>query len=294
MSLRIVAVAAMDAAKLEADVSSELGRVAPSRALGSVDGLVALEWQVPGEGDEAARLRTRLAERGLPVDIAVLPAGSGRKRLLISDMDSTIIGQECLDELADFAGLKAEVSAITERAMRGELDFEGALTTRVAMLKGLGLDALDHAYAERISLNPGAKTLVETMKADGAQTVLVSGGFTYFTSRVAEAAGFHTHRGNTLIDDGSALTGEVGRPILGREAKLAALDEFVAAGGIARSDVIAMGDGANDLAMIKASGLGIAYHAKPIVAAEAHAAIEHTDLRAALFFQGYEAKEFVG
>lgn len=294
MSLRIVAVAAMDAAKLEADVSSELGRVAPSRALGSVDGLVALEWQVPGEGDEAARLRTRLAERGRPVDIAVLPAGSGRKRLLISDMDSTIIGQECLDELADFAGLKAEVSAITERAMRGELDFEGALTTRVAMLKGLGLDALDHAYAERISLNPGAKTLVETMKADGAQTVLVSGGFTYFTSRVAEAAGFHTHRGNTLIDDGTALTGEVGRPILGREAKLAALDEFVAAGGIARSDVIAMGDGANDLAMIKASGLGIAYHAKPIVAAEAHAAIEHTDLRAALFFQGYEAKEFVG
>jgi phosphoserine phosphatase len=294
MSLRIVAVAAMDAAKLEADVSSELGRVAPSRALGSVDGLVALEWQVPGEGDEAARLRTRLAERGRPVDIAVLPAGSGRKRLLISDMDSTIIGQECLDELADFAGLKAEVSAITERAMRGELDFEGALTTRVAMLKGLGLDALDHAYAERISLNPGAKTLVETMKADGAQTVLVSGGFTYFTSRVAEAAGFHTHRGNTLIDDGTVLTGEVGRPILGREAKLAALDEFVAAGGIARSDVIAMGDGANDLAMIKASGLGIAYHAKPIVAAEAHAAIEHTDLRAALFFQGYEAKEFVG
>ncbi len=294
MSLRIVAVAAMDAAKLEADVSSELGRVAPSRALGSVDGLVALEWQVPGEGDAAARLRTRLAERGRPVDIAVLPASSGRKRLLISDMDSTIIGQECLDELADFAGLKAEVSAITERAMRGELDFEGALTTRVAMLKGLGLDALDHAYAERISLNPGAKTLVETMKADGAQTVLVSGGFTYFTSRVAEAAGFHTHRGNTLIDDGTALTGEVGRPILGREAKLAALDEFVAAGGIARSDVIAMGDGANDLAMIKASGLGIAYHAKPIVAAEAHAAIEHTDLRAALFFQGYEAKEFVG
>ncbi|WP_321488410.1 phosphoserine phosphatase SerB [uncultured Hyphomonas sp.] len=294
MSLRIVAVAAMDAAKLEAEVSQELGRVAPSRSLGSVDGLVALEWQVPGGEDEAARLRARLAEKGHPVDAAVLPAASGRKRLLISDMDSTIIGQECLDELADFAGLKAEVSAITERAMRGELDFEGALTTRVAMLKGLGLDALEHAYAERITLNPGAKTLVETMKADGAETVLVSGGFTYFTSRVAAAAGFHTHRGNTLIDDGKALTGEVGRPILGREAKLSALDEFAAAKGIGRDDVIAMGDGANDLAMIKASGLGIAYHAKPVVAAEAHAAIEHTDLRAALFFQGYEAKEFVG
>jgi len=294
MSLRIVAVAAMDAGKLESTVSAELGRVAPSRSLGAVDGLVALEWSVPGDVDEAARLRARLAERGHPIDTAVLPMGEGRKRLLISDMDSTIIGQECLDELADFAGLKAEVSAITERAMRGELDFEGALTTRVAMLKGLGLDKLQATYEERISLNPGAKVLVETMKAGGAATVLVSGGFTYFTSRVAAAAGFADHRGNTLIDDGATLTGEVGRPILGREAKLAALDEFAAAAGITRADTLAMGDGANDLAMIKASGLGIAYHAKPVVAAEAHAAIEHTDLRAALFFQGYEAREFVG
>ncbi|HPF23892.1 MAG: phosphoserine phosphatase SerB [Hyphomonas sp.] len=294
MSLRIVAVAAMDAGKLEALVSAELGRVAPSRTLGSVDGLVALEWAVPGGPDEAARLRGRLAGLAAPVDAAVLSQDEGRKRLLISDMDSTIIGQECLDELADFAGLKAEVSAITERAMRGELDFEGALTTRVAMLKGLGLDKLHATYKERITLNPGAKTLVATMKAHGAETVLVSGGFTYFTSRVAEAAGFASHRGNTLIDDGTALTGEVGRPILGREAKLAALDEYAAAAGISRADVVAMGDGANDLAMIKASGLGIAYHAKPVVAAEAHAAIEHTDLRAALFFQGYEATEFVG
>jgi phosphoserine phosphatase len=294
MSLRIVAVAAMDAAKLEAEVSPELGRVAPSRSLGSVDGLVALEWQVPGIRGRGQPPAGPSGGEGAPRRHRRAACSSGRKRLLISDMDSTIIGQECLDELADFAGLKAEVSAITERAMRGELDFEGALTTRVAMLKGLGLDALEHAYAERITLNPGAKTLVETMKADGAETVLVSGGFTYFTSRVAAAAGFHTHRGNTLIDDGKALTGEVGRPILGREAKLAALDEFAAAKGIGRDDVIAMGDGANDLAMIKASGLGIAYHAKPVVAAEAHAAIEHTDLRAALFFQGYEAKEFVG
>ena len=294
MSLRIVAVAAMDAGKLESTVSQELGRVSPSRSLGAVDGLVALEWTVPGAADEAARLRARLTERGHPVDTAVLPLEESRKRLLISDMDSTIIGQECLDELADFAGLKAEVSAITERAMRGELDFEGALTTRVAMLKGLGLDKLQQAYEERISLSPGAKVLVETMKAGGAETVLVSGGFTYFTSRVAAAAGFAAHRGNTLIDDGTTLTGEVGRPILGREAKLAALDEFAAAAGITRADTLAMGDGANDLAMIRASGLGIAYHAKPVVAAEAHAAIEHTDLRAALFFQGYQASEFVG
>ena len=294
MSLRIVAVAAMDEAKLEAALAPELGGAQPVRGLGSVDGLAALEWAVPGDAAEAADLRARLHALEAPVDYAVLAANEGRKRLLIADMDSTIIGQECLDELADFAGLKAEVSAITERAMRGELDFEGALTTRVAMLKGLDLNALERAYQERISLNPGVRVLVGTMKANGAETVLVSGGFTYFTSRVAAAAGFAAHRGNTLIDDGQALTGEVGQPILGREAKLAALDEFVAAGGITRADVVAMGDGANDLAMIKASGLGIAYHAKPIVAAEAHAAIEYTDLRAALFFQGYEASEFVG
>lgn len=294
MSLRIVAVAAMDAAKLEAAIAPILAGLEPARSLGSVDGLAALEWAVPGGGDEEARLNDHIAASGAPVDLAVLKANEDRKRLLISDMDSTIIGQECLDELADFAGLKAEVSAITERAMRGELDFEGALTTRVAMLKGLSLDALERAYAERITLNPGATTLVETMKAHGAETVLVSGGFTYFTSRVADAAGFGAHRGNTLIDDGRALTGEVARPILGREAKLAALDEFVAASGITRADVVSLGDGANDLAMIKASGLGIAYHAKPVVAAEAHAAINHTDLRAALFFQGYHAEEFVG
>ena len=227
------------------------------------------------------------------VDFALTPADNRRKRLLICDMDSTIIGQECLDELADFAGLKAEVSAITERAMRGELDFEGALTTRVAMLKGLGLDALEAAYTERISLNPGAQTLVATMKAHGAHTVLVSGGFTFFTSRVAAAAGFQDDRGNTLIDDGQALTGEVAQPILGREAKLSALDEFVASKGLARGDAVALGDGANDLAMIQAAGLGIAYKAKPIVAAEAHAAINHTDLRAALFFQGFTADVFV-
>ncbi|MEZ5953281.1 MAG: phosphoserine phosphatase SerB [Hyphomonas sp.] len=294
MSLRIVAVAAMDAGKLEGALAPELGQVPPAQGLGSVDGLVALEWTLPGNAETAARIRAGIARKGVAADVAVLPLSAGKKRLLISDMDSTIIGQECLDELADFAGLKAEVSAITERAMRGELDFEGALTTRVGMLKGLGLDALEKAYQERITLTPGARTLVETMKAGGAETVLVSGGFTFFTSRVAAAAGFAAHRGNTLIDDGAALTGEVGRPILGREAKLAALDEFAAAAGLTRADAIAMGDGANDLAMITAAGLGIAYRAKPIVAAEAHAAIDHTDLRAALFFQGYRADEFVG
>ncbi len=228
------------------------------------------------------------------VDWAITPAANRRKRLLISDMDSTIIGQECLDELADFAGLKAEVSAITERAMRGELDFEGALTQRVAMLKGLGLEALAACHNQRVRLNPGARELVATMKAHGARCVLVSGGFRYFTSRVAAMAGFEADRANTLIDDGAKLTGDVARPILGREAKLAALlEETAALGGVA-ADALAMGDGANDLDMIRAAGLGVAYKAKPVVAAQTRARIEHTDLRAALFFQGYDVTDIAG
>ncbi len=226
-------------------------------------------------------------------DWAITPQANRRKKLLVSDMDSTIIGQECLDELADFAGLKAQVSAITERAMRGELDFAAALTTRVAMLKGLELAALEACYAERVSLNPGAKELVATMKARGARTTLVSGGFRFFTSRVARAAGFDADRANTLLDDGTSLAGAVAQPILGREAKLAALLEESAALGLTPQDAIAIGDGANDLDMIRAAGLGVAYKAKPVVAAETLARIEHTDLTAALFFQGYEAEEIV-
>ena len=264
----------------------------PMTRLGQIGDVSAVEIALaPMDADFQHAALSALEDEEM--DVALVPAGNRRKRLLISDMDSTIIGQECLDELADFAGLKAEVSAITERAMRGELDFEGALTTRVAMLKGLDLKALQDAYDARISLNTGAKTLVETMKAQGAMTVLVSGGFTFFTGRVADEAGFAAHRGNTLIDDGVALTGEVGMPILGREAKLSALDEFSAEAGLSRADSIALGDGANDLAMIQAAGLGIAYKAKPIVATEAHAAINHTDLHTALFFQGYHADEFV-
>ncbi len=277
---------------LRAAVASVDLELAVSRGLSASDDVTAIEVQVmETRGDKVARLRAALAD--LAADVAVLPLANRRKRLLISDMDSTIIGQECLDEIADFAGLKEQVSAITERAMAGELDFDSALTERVGMLSGLDLSALQQAYEERISLNPGARTLVATMKAHGAKTVLVSGGFTFFTERVAADAGFEDHRGNTLIDDGAKLTGEVGRPILGREAKLHAMDEFAARQGLGRADALAMGDGANDLAMIKASGLGIAYRAKPIVASEAHAAIDNTDLRTALFFQGYHQDEFV-
>lgn len=240
----------------------------------------------------AAALRSRIEAAG--VDLAVIPAARfGRKRLLISDMDSTIIGQECIDELADAVGLKPQIAAITERAMRGELDFEAALTERVGMLKGLPLEALSRTLEERITLNPGARTLIATMKASGAETLLVSGGFTYFTARVADLAGFQSHQGNTLIDDGAVLTGEVGQPILGRAAKRAALIEAAAALGAGPEDSIALGDGANDLDMIRASGLGIAYKAKPVVAAEAAGSIRHTDLTAALYFQGYKVSEFV-
>jgi phosphoserine phosphatase len=230
---------------------------------------------------------------GLPVDACVQAAAGRKKRLLIADMDSTIINVECLDELADFAGLKAEISAITERAMRGELAFEGALRERVGMLKGLATTALQQAYDERVRLNPGARTLVRTMAANGARCALVSGGFTFFTSRVAEAAGFHLNRANTLIEADGALTGQVGDPILGKEAKLASLQELAAEIGAPLSATLAVGDGANDLAMIEASGLGVAYRAKPIVAAQAHAKVDHADLTALLYFQGYRADEFV-
>ena len=230
---------------------------------------------------------------GLPVDYCVQPVNGRRKRLLVADMDSTIINVECLDELADFAGLKPQISAITERAMRGELAFEPALRERVGLLKGLSADALQKTYDERVRLNPGAGTLVRTMAANGSRCVLVSGGFTFFTNRVAEAAGFHANRANTLIEADGKLTGEVGEPILGREAKLAALREEAASLGVPLTETLALGDGANDLAMIEAAGLGVAYRAKPVVAAQADARIDHADLAALLYFQGYTADQFV-
>jgi phosphoserine phosphatase len=228
---------------------------------------------------------------GLPVDISTL--APSRKKLMLADMDSTIIACECLDELADFAGKKAEVSAITERAMAGDLDFEGALTQRVAMLAGLPLSALQACYEERVALNDGAETFVRTMASLGGHCALVSGGFTFFTSRVATAAGFHTNRANILLEDGTNLSGEVGLPILGKEAKLAALNEDATRLGVPLSNTLAIGDGANDLMMIEAAGLGIAYYAKPIVAARAAARIDHGTLESALFFQGIGRDEFV-
>lgn len=252
----------------------------------------AAEWALPEALNPGALELVQAVAEDAGVDYAHLPAEGRRKRLLIADMDSTIIGCECLDELADYAGKRAEISAITDRAMRGELDFEGALIARVGMLKGLDAEALSACFEARVRLNPGAQTLVATMRAHGARAVLVSGGFTYFTARVATLAGFDAHRANTLAVDNGALTGEVGRPILGREAKLAALEEEAAALGVTAARALALGDGANDLAMIQAAGLGVAYSAKPIVAAQAHARIDHTSLETVLFYQGYARAEF--
>lgn len=242
----------------------------------------------------AALIAARDIAADMPLDLNLVKTERRRKKLLVADMDSTIINVECLDELADMAGLKPRIAAITERAMRGELEFEAALIERVGMLKGLSLNALERTYLERVRLNPGATALLATMRANGAHTMLVSGGFGYFTRRVAQAAGFHVERGNTLLDDGAVLTGEVALPILGREAKLQALEEGVAANGLDFADALAVGDGANDLAMIQRAGLGVAYHAKPVVAEAAGAAITYNDLTALLYLQGYADAEIVG
>ncbi|MGO9473020.1 MAG: phosphoserine phosphatase SerB [Rhodomicrobium sp.] len=212
--------------------------------------------------------------------------------MLIADMDSTIIGQESIDEMAELKGLRAEVAALTERAMRGEAGFEASLRERIRMLAGLTPADLQHVLHERIALNFGARTLVETMKAHGAHTVLVSGGFTFFTHAVAARAGFAKDRANVLLWENGRLSG-VAEPILGREAKAAALMEEAAAHTLSPQDVIAVGDGANDLDMLKAAGLSVAYRAKPVVAAQADAQVKYTDLTALLYFQGYTRDSFV-
>jgi phosphoserine phosphatase len=234
----------------------------------------------------------REALDGQPIDAIVTKARGRRKALLIADMDSTIVQGETLDDLAGFAGIGEKIADITRRAMNGELDFKAALRERVAMLKGLDLGALEKTW-QQVRLTPGAQELVATMRAKGALTALVSGGFTFFTGRVAAQLGFDVHRSNTLLDDGAALTGQVGEPILDRDSKLEALHEFAAQRGVKLHATLAVGDGANDLDMLRAAGLGVAFHAKPIVAREARARVDYGDLRALLFAQGYPASVFV-
>jgi len=289
------AVAAKDA--LTPNIAEEiLARVGKAAEAGPIEWLAegrALDIPFSGDPEDvsASLSEASRAPQDWRIDLNVVRREGRRKKLLVADMDSTIIGCECIDELADMAGIKPQVADITERAMRGELDFEDALRSRVALLKGLPLDALARVYAERVRLNPGAKALVRTMRAHGGHCLLVSGGFTYFTSRVAEEAGFDGHTGNRLLDDGKALTGEVGAPIFGRSAKLDALTNTSKELGLDLSETLAVGDGANDLAMIEKAGLGVAYHAKPVVAASADVAINHGDLNALLYLQGYREAE---
>ncbi len=269
-----------------------IDRVRDAVGGGEVDMLApreAAEMALPTLPDMAI---VHAALDGAAIDAIATPVEGRRKALLVADMDSTIVTSETLDELADFAGLKQRIAAITARAMNGELDFKSALRERVAMLKGLPVDALERTW-ERVRLTQGARELVATMRAHGAYAALVSGGFSFFTSRVAALCGFDLHRSNTLLDDGAVLLGRVAEPIQDRDSKLATLTGLAAERGLKLSATLAVGDGANDLDMLRAAGLGVAFHAKPIVAAESRARVDHGGLRALLFAQGYRAEDIV-
>ncbi|SDE61952.1 phosphoserine phosphatase SerB [Limimaricola pyoseonensis] len=262
-------------------------------------GGAALDWLAPGEAVEfgmpeipSNRWQVWADLQGMGVDLVVQRTAARRKRMLLADMDSTMIEQECIDELADEAGVGARVAEITKRAMNGELDFEGALIERVGLLAGLDEAVIARVLETRITHMPGGRALIATMKAHGGHAALVSGGFTAFTEKVAAALGFDEHRANTLLAEDGRLTGEVARPILGREAKVQALHEITARLGIAPDDVIAVGDGANDLGMLGLAGTGVALHAKPVVAEQCEVRINHGDLTALLYLQGYRRSEF--
>lgn len=231
--------------------------------------------------------------QSMGTDLIVQETATRRKKMLLADMDSTMIEQECIDELADFVGVGERVKEITARAMNGELDFEEALIERVGLLKDKPVSIIDDVLNARITLMSGGKELLATMKANGGHAALVSGGFTAFTGKVSELLGFDENRANTLIIADGKLTGEVGRPILGRDAKVQALNEITARLDITPDDVIAVGDGANDLGMLHAAGTGVAAHAKPVVAAEVDTRINHGDLTALLYLQGYAKSEFI-
>jgi phosphoserine phosphatase len=289
-------------ATLVADPANEpLSEATLDRAAQALRGVERRRWLDEGAaadlvftGDvklKRAALEEALADE--PVDVIVQPLARRVKRLMVADMDSTLIGQECVDELAAFAGVGGRVAAITERAMRGEVAFAPALRERVALLTGLPETVIDEVLRDRITLNPGARTLARTMRANGAYVVIVSGGFRQFTRAIRERIGAHEDRANMLTIEGGKLAGKVVEPILGQDAKLGALEEIAAAKGLTLDDTLAVGDGANDLPMLQAAGLGVAYRAKPKVAASAHARVEHGDLTALLYAQGFARRDFV-
>ena len=294
MTLVATLVSAHGQALLDDGLLARLRAASPAPARTErLDGEIAAD--LFAEASDARKLEGTLREAlaGAPVDIIVQPAATRRKRLFLADMDSTMIGQECIDELAAYVGLKEKVSDITERAMRGELEFEPALRERVGLLKGIALGVVDEIIAKSITLTPGGSALVRTMRANGGYTALVSGGFTVFTGPISRTIGFDEHRSNTLLSEGALLSGVVAEPILGKQAKLDALIELRTRFGLPDEATLAVGDGANDLAMLGEAGLGVAYRAKPAVAAAADARLDHADLTALLYAQGYRGDEIV-
>jgi phosphoserine phosphatase len=276
---------------IDADLKARVAGLAANAEPIDLAAGIACDFYIAERNDAMLEaVRQMLAEK--PVDINIVARPHRRKRLLVADMDSTIIEQECIDEIADFAGQRAEISAITERAMLGELSFEAALTERVAMLKGLDVSVLEETYAKHISLTPGARTLVQTMNKFGAVTALVSGGFTFFTERIAKAVGFKSAQANALLIEDGVLTGQVRQPILGRAAKQNALLRLAGRNHLRMEETLAVGDGANDLSMLERAGLGVAFRAKPAVAEAAAARIHHGDLTALLYLQGIAQSDF--
>ncbi|MDP5306685.1 phosphoserine phosphatase SerB [Paracoccus spongiarum] len=284
-------IAAPAKANLESALLDGLARMWAGSGPRWLDPGIAAEFDIAQRPDDAETVWAELQAAG--IDLAIQPAGGRRKSILLADMDSTMIGQECIDELADMAGVGPRVAAITARAMNGELDFNAALTERVALLQGLPETVIAEVLDQRITMAPGGEVLVATMRAHGGYAALVSGGFTAFTGPVAARLGFDEDRANTLLARDGLLTGEVAQPILGREAKVAALHRISAARGVTPDAVIAVGDGANDLGMLQRAGCGVALHAKPAVAAQARVRINHGDLTALLYLQGYRAADFV-
>lgn len=277
-------------ASLTPGIAEDLARRWQARDIDWLNPGIAADLRLSGRPADQWQVWEELQPQG--IDLVIQPSRGRRKAMLLADMDSTMIGQECIDELADFAGFGQRVSAITARAMNGELDFDEALTERVGLLRGLPESVISEVLDTRITLASGARELMATMKANGAWCVLVSGGFTAFTDRVAEVLGFDQTRANILLAENDRLTGHVSLPILGREAKVRALREISDQRGISRLDVIAVGDGANDLGMLHLAGTGVALHAKPAVAAQTDIRINHGDLTALLYIQGYGAEEF--